>query len=265
MDKALQVRIETGRKAILNQVDYLTRNLGKVQSEWKSDNSRVTKVDYNISEYLKHHILELYPLDHYFSEESLDAEDSISRDNRFAWIVDPVDGTNNYATGIASCCISVGLFEEGMPVYGFVYDLSRNTLAEGGPGIGLFENGKKIQPLKADALGDRSIIGVHFPISSQHVDLLRPWIEKKRLRSIGSGALNLLHVATGRTDGVVDFKVKIWDIAAGLAFAQVSKRQYHFLEYNPLPLQEFSVNMPLTPYFCGTESFCEEARRLLQK
>ena len=67
MEKALQVRIETGRKAILNQVEYLTKNLGKVQSEWKSDNSRVTKVDYNISEYLKHHILELYPLDQYFS------------------------------------------------------------------------------------------------------------------------------------------------------------------------------------------------------
>jgi len=264
MEKALQVRIETGRKAILNQVEYLTKNLGKVQSEWKSDNSRVTKVDYNISEYLKHHILELYPLDQYFSEESQDAEESIALESRFAWVVDPVDGTNNYASGIASCCISMAILEEGMPVYGFIYDLSRNTLAEGGPGFGLLENGKKIKPLKAETLGERSIIGVNFPIGPRYADLLRPWIERMRLRSLGSGALNLLHAATGRTDGVIDFTVRIWDIAAGLAFAQASKRQYHFLEFNPLPLKEFSVNMPMTPYFCGTDSFCEETRRLLK-
>ena len=264
MDPALKVRIETGRKAILSQVDYLQSNFGKVQSNWKPDNSRVTKVDHAISDNLKAIICELYPLDHFFSEESQDAEESIYLIHRFAWIVDPVDGTNNYATGIASCAISVGLFEEGKPVYGFLYDLSRNTLSEGGPGIGMIENGKKIKPLQEEPLGDRSIIGVHFPISSEHIQLLHPLIEHQRLRSIGSGALNLLHAATGRTDGVIDFKVRIWDIAAGLAFAEASNRNYQFLEFNPLPLTEFSVNMPMTPYFCGTASFCLEIRRLLK-
>ena len=264
MDQALKVRIETGRKAILSQVDYLSKNFGKVQSNWKPDNSRVTKVDHAISDNLKAFIHELYPLDHYCSEESQDADEPIAMENRFAWVVDPVDGTNNYATGIASCAISVGLFEEGQPVYGFLYDLSRNTLSEGGPGVGLIENGKKIKALQAEPLGNRSIIGVHFPMSAKHIELLHPLIEHQRLRSIGSGALNILHAATGRTDGVIDFKVRIWDIAAGLAFAKASKRKFEFLDFNPLPLTEFSVNMPMTPYFCGTDSFCDEIRKLLK-
>ena len=264
MEPALKVRIETGRKAILSQVDYIQKNFGKVQSNWKPDNSRVTKVDHGISDNLKAFIHEHYPLDHYCSEESQDEDENIPLDNRFSWIVDPVDGTNNYATGIASCAISIGLFEDGQPVYGFLYDLSRNTLAEGGPGVGLLENGKKIKALKAEPLGGRSIIGVHFPISAEHIELLHPLIEHQRLRSIGSGALNILHAATGRTDGVIDFKVRIWDIAAGLAFAKASKRSFEFLDFNPLPLKEFSTKMPLTPYFCGTDSFCEEIRRLLK-
>ena len=264
MDQALKVRIETGRKAILSQVDYLQKNFGKVQSNWKPDNSRVTKVDHAISDNLKAFIQEFYPLDHYCSEESQDADKNIELCNRFAWIVDPVDGTNNYATGIAACAISIGIFDEGQPVYGFLYDLSRNTLSEGGPDVGLIENGKKFKALKEEPLGGRSIIGIHFPISAPHIKLLHPLIEKQRLRSIGSGALSILHAATGRTDGVIDFKVRIWDIAAGLAFAKASKRKFEFLEFNPLPLTKFSVNMQLTPYYCGTESFCEEIRRLLK-
>lgn len=263
-DAALETRIATGRSAVLSQVHLFSSNLGKVKSEWKADNSRVTKVDLAISGNLQKQIHELYPLDHFCSEESQDADTPVYLENRFTWVADPVDGTNNYATGIASCAISLGLFEEGEPIYGFLYDLSRNTLTEGGPGFGIIENGKRIKPLPEEPLGGKSTLGVHFPISAQHTEQLFPLITTRKLRSIGSGALNLLHASTGRIDGVIDFKVRIWDIAAGLAFAKASKRQYHFLGGSPLPLREFSVNMPLSPYFCGTQSFCEEIRRLLK-
>lgn len=263
MEQALKVRIETARKAVLSQVELFHKHLGKVKSEWKSDNSRVTRVDHAISRNLEVQILELYPLDHFCSEESQDAEEPTPLENRFTWIADPVDGTNNFALGIPNCAISLGLFDEGDPVYGFLYDLSRAVLVEGGPGVGLLEDGTKIKALPEEPMGDRSIVGIHFPTPADRLEQLMPIIQTQRLRSLGSGALNLFHAATGRIDGSVDFKVKIWDIAAGIAFAKATKRAYHFLEGNPFPLREFSVNSPFTPYYCGTASFCQEMARLL--
>ena len=110
---------------------------------------------------------------------------------------------------------------------------------------------------------NRSIVGMHFPLPAKRLEQLMPIIQTQRLRSLGSGALNLLHAATGRIDGAIDFKVKVWDIAAGVAFAKATGRSIHFPEGPPFPLKEFSVDAPLTPYYCGTESFCSEATRLL--
>jgi myo-inositol-1(or 4)-monophosphatase len=262
-DAGLEARISFGREAVLSQVGLFASNLGKVKSLWKADNSRVTKIDYAISENLRQQIHVLFPLDHYCSEESLDAEETIPLQNRFTWVVDPVDGTNNYATGVASCAISVGLFDGGEPAYGFLYDQSRSTLVEGGPGYGVLENEKKVNPLPPEPFGEKATIGMHFPIPSNRVGQLHPLLATAKLRSIGSGALNLLHAAMGRTDGALDFKVRIWDIAAGLALAKATNREYHFIGSSPLPLEEFSVNMPFSPYFCGTESFCEAIRGLL--
>jgi myo-inositol-1(or 4)-monophosphatase len=263
MERSLEVRVDTGRRAVLSQVDLLQENLGKVKSEWKPDNSRVTKIDHAISRNLETQIKELYPLDHYCSEESQDTGTPIRLENRFSWIADPVDGTNNYALGVANCAISLGLLDEGEPVYGFLYDLSRRLLVEGGPGAGLLEDGNKVKALQEEPMVNRSIVGMHFPLPAERLEQLMPIIQTQRLRSLGSGALNLLHAASGRIDGAIDFKVKVWDIAAGVAFAKATGRSIHFPEGPPFPLKEFSVDAPLTPYYCGTESFCSEATRLL--
>ena len=263
MEKALQVRIATGRSAVLAQVELFRKNLGRVESQWKTDDSRVTRIDHAISRNLEAYIRELYPLDHFCSEEGQETDEPTPLENRFTWVADPVDGTNNYATGIPVCAISLGLFEEGQPVYGFLYDLSRGILTEGGLDQGLLEDGKKIKALPEAPLGSRSTIGMHFPMPQDKLQKLMSLVESRRLRSIGSGALNLLHAATGRIDGAIDCKVRIWDIAAGVAFAAATGRQIHFLEGSPFPLQEFSVNSPLTPYYCGTKSFCEELASML--
>ena len=263
MERALEVRIDTGRRAVLSQVEHFQGNLGKVKSEWKADNSRVTRVDHAISRNLEVQIKELYPLDHYCSEESLDTGEPILLENRFSWIAAPVDGTNNYALGVANCAISLGILDKGEPVYGFLYDLSRRVLVEGGPGTGLLEDGENVKALPEEPMASRSIVGMHFPLPVERLEQLMPIIQTQRLRSLGSGALNLLHAATGRIDGAIDFKVNVWDIAAGVAFAKATGRAVHFPEGSPFPLREFSVKLPLCPYYAGTESFCAEAMKLL--
>ena len=84
MERALEDRIDTGRRVVLSQVEHFQENLGKVKSEWKADNSRVTRVDHAISQNLEVQIKELYPLDHYCSEESLDTGEPILLENRFS-------------------------------------------------------------------------------------------------------------------------------------------------------------------------------------
>lgn len=263
MQDALQTRIQSGRNAVLSQVELFRSNLGKVESQWKADDSRVTRIDHAISGNLEAHIRELYPLDQFCSEEGHDTGAPTPLENRFTWIADPVDGTNNYATGIPVCAISLGLLEAGRPVYGFLYDLSRGVLTEGGPGQGLLEDGIQIKPIPEVPLGTRGVIGMHFPMPEGKLQQLMPLVATRRLRSIGSGALNLMHAATGRIDGAIDCKVRIWDIAAAVAFAAATGRQVHFLEGTPFPLAEFSIDGPLTPYYCGTQSFCETIGELL--
>ena len=132
-------RIEAAKRAVMNQTELFHRNFGKAESHWKADGTRVTPVDIAISEGIVAELSAQFPEDDFFSEELTDAEEPIALKKRFAWVLDPIDGTNNYALGIAHCAISLGLFEEGSPVFGVVYDLARRTLIHGGPGYPLFD------------------------------------------------------------------------------------------------------------------------------
>ena len=129
-DPALQERILAAHVAVLGQVEYFRNNFGNAQSRWKGDGTRVTEVDEAISKLLFEALGKDFPQDDYCSEESADTPEPIALDAEFAWVLDPVDGTNNYALGIPECGISLGILRHGMPVYGFIYDLSLIHISE---------------------------------------------------------------------------------------------------------------------------------------
>src|SRR5471030_3227575 len=156
----LLTRIEAAKRAVSAQTELLHREFGRAESKWKSDGTRVTDVDVAISENIFAELSALFPDDQYFSEELPDVKAPLPLTARYAWVLDPIDGTNNFALGIPHCAISLALCFQGEPVYGTIYDLSRRILMHGGPGFGVFD-GERAVRVSAAAPHKDSIIGMH--------------------------------------------------------------------------------------------------------
>ena len=262
-DVKLRHRINAGRVAVNSQRAFFKRQFGQVASEWKEDATRVTFADFAISENLSVALRRDFPEDAFCSEEANPQDEVQILDSEFAWVVDPIDGTNNYALGFPVCAISLALLHKGVPVYGFIYDHSTDSLLEGGAEFGFFRDQKKI--LRTHRAADaQTILGLHFPMESELLDRLKPLMTRYRMRCIGSGALSATLVATGYMTGVVDHRVKVWDIAAAYAICAGAGIEFEFLGESPFPLKEFHPKMEYCPYFNGTEAFCRELRALLE-
>eukprot|EP01035_Chromulina_nebulosa_P060138 gene60138-82282_t len=93
----LLARIAAAKEAVLSQTDLLHREFGRAKSEWKSDGSRVTAVDVAISENIFSALGAQFAGDQFFSEELADTDQPIPVTARFSWVLDPIDGTNNFA------------------------------------------------------------------------------------------------------------------------------------------------------------------------
>jgi myo-inositol-1(or 4)-monophosphatase len=262
-DAKLRHRINAGRVAVNAQRAFFKRQFGQVTSEWKEDATRVTFADFAISENLSVALRRDFPEDAYCSEEANPQDEVQVLESAFAWVVDPIDGTNNYALGFPVCAISMALLHNGVPVYGFIYDYSTDSLLEGGPEHGVFRDQKKIIQMHSSEAA-QTILGLHFPMNSELLDRLKPLMVRHRVRSIGSGALSAALVATGYMSGIVDNRVKVWDIAAAYAICGGAGIEFEFMEKSPFPLENFHPQMEYCPYFAGAKTFCNDLRALLQ-
>ena len=256
-DSGLRERILVGREAVLGQIDFFKENFGKSHSRWKKDGTRVTEADETISTNLFATLAEPFPVDDYCSEESEGDEKERPTHAEFAWVLDPVDGTNNYAVGIPECGISLGLLRAGMPVFGFIYDHGRDILLQGGPGFGSFEGNDAIRAANDALVNEKMTFCMHFPIPPDALDQLRDRLSEWRIRCPGSAAVGLANVAAGRMDGSLEFRSKPWDCAAGHPICLGAGAEFHFLGESVFPMRSFSTAMPSCPFYVGTERFCE--------
>lgn len=263
MSDSIVSRIESAKRAVLAQTGVLHRDFGRAKSHWKSDGTRVTASDIAISEGIVAELRAQFPEDDYFSEELTGAEAPLALTRRFAWILDPIDGTNNYAMGIAHCAISLALFEHGRPVYGVVYDLARRTLISGGPGHGLFDGDRPahVQSGPPDA---QTLLGFHSPYNKDYADHASELVRHFKIRGLGSSTLHLAYVAVGILGGTVDHNVKIWDIAAAVPLCLAGGGQVHFLNGDQFPLKEFNLKMERIFYVAGNAAVCARLRELLR-
>lgn len=262
-DPALHERIVAGHLAILAQVDYFRENFGSAESRWKKDGTRVTIVDETISRELFILLEKDFPSDDYCSEEEAETPEPIPTEAEFCWILDPVDGTNNYAVGVPECCISLGLLRHGIPVYGFIYDYGRDNLLQGGKEFGSIEGTTPVFAA-TELVNEKLTYCMHFPIPPQALKDLTPSLNIWRIRCPGSAAVGLANVATGRLDGCLEFRPKPWDCAAGYPICEGAGAKFHFL-YDPVfPLQSFSPNMDSCPFRVGSQIFHQEVTNALQ-
>lgn len=256
MDTALRHRVNAGRIALKNQVAFFREQFGQVASEWKVDDTRVTFADFAISENVFAELRRSFAKDDFCSEESNPADEVMSLKSKYAWIIDPIDGTNNFALGIPVCAISLAILKHGVPIYGLIYDFGGDRLIEGGEGEDILINRRKFLPKVREFTPKEGVVGLHFPLKSAALAKLSPILSEYRVRSMGSGTLVMVYAALGLLDGAIDYKVKVWDVAGACALLKATGRELHFLEENPFPMKAFHVTSPLLPYYTGSPSFC---------
>lgn len=258
---AIRHRINAGRVALNAQVGLFKRLFGDVVSEWKYDQTRVTFADLAVSEKIFAELGNAFGNDDFCSEETDPDRGEHALDQPFAWVLDPVDGTNNFFYGVPMCAISLALLHRGEPLYGFVYDFARDVVIEGGPGFPLLDGGKRAAP-RGGSIDSQSLVATHFPIPPAWLEFYAEHLAGLRLRAIGSSALSLAWTAVGRLDACVDFKVKVWDIAAACALLEAGGCAYGFPDgCNPFPLKSFGANAPELRIVAGPQEWVEKGQR----
>jgi myo-inositol-1(or 4)-monophosphatase len=259
----LLARIAAARVAVLAQTELLHREFGRAESKWKSDGTRVTAIDIAISENIFRELRTQFPADQFLSEELPEAKSPILVTAEFSWVLDPIDGTNNFALGIPHCAISLGLCFRGEPVYGTIYDFSRRMLMHGGPGFGVFDGERSVRVGTTVPHKD-SIIGMHSPSDKTLLPLASAVLSQFKIRGLGSATLHLAYVAAGLFDGCVDFNVKIWDLAAAIPLCRAAGGEVHFVNGEQLPIRQFDLKMKGIIYFAGSPAMCARLGDLLR-
>ena len=179
-------------------------------------NNPVTEADKASEKAIFQVIRHAFPNHFLLSEES----GEIVQESAYKWIIDPIDGTVNYAQGIPICCISIGVEKEGKMIMGAVYNPFMNELFLGERGGGATLNGKKIQVSKQTSL-EKSCLVTGFPYQYLNepngpLPTFERFIRKGiAVRRLGSAAIDLCWTACGRFDGFYEHQLNAWDSAAG--------------------------------------------------
>ena len=178
----------------------------------------VTEMDAEVERFIRAAIERRYPGDAILGEE----EGGGVHGDR-VWIVDPIDGTANYARGIPHYCVSIGYVERGVPTIGVLHDPSHDWLYAAAIGEGAWCDGRR---LEASACGDARAATVECGWSTRRstADYLalvgRVMQAGCAIRRAGSGALGLADVAAGRVEAYCELHINAWDCAAGIVLVR---------------------------------------------
>lgn len=184
-------------------------------------NDLVTQADFESEEAIFKVIRQEFPNHCILSEES----GEFKMDSNIKWIIDPIDGTVNFANGIPICCVSIGIEQDGKMALGAVYNPFLNEFYLSERGLGSTLNNKKIHVSnKSDVLRSCLVTGfahsyLNMPNGPLEVfdRLIRQNVPMRRL---GSAAMDLCWVAAGRLDGFYEHNLKAWDSAAGFLIVE---------------------------------------------
>jgi myo-inositol-1(or 4)-monophosphatase len=214
-------------KSVLELATSLARAAGKIQRERyatvleirtkSAPVDLVTDVDKTCEALIVSALQTERPKDAILAEEGSEVEPSGAT---WRWIIDPLDGTTNYAHGYPRFCVSIGVEFEGERTVAVVYDPLMDELFHAVVGRGAYLNGRPIHVSEETAL-DRALVGTGFAYDRRkskqdNLDQFAAFLKAARaLRRDGSAALDLCYVAAGRLDGFWEFKLAPWDVAAG--------------------------------------------------
>ena len=184
----------------------------------------VTDIDLKVEREFRAMIAERFP-GHVVLGEEFSTKEERNQIAEYSWVLDPIDGTTNFAHGLPIFCASLALEVHGQPVVAAIFDPTRQELFTAQRGVGAWLNGTPLRVSSADRLLE-SLLCTGFPYTVQEkpeelVALFGHFLSISRaVRRLGSAALDLCYVAAGRFDGFWEQRLNPWDISAGALIVQ---------------------------------------------
>lgn len=210
----LNFALETARDA----GQLLIEKFGRVTVTKKGDINLVTEADLASESLIIERIKSYYPKHSILAEEAGNAV--VIGDSTWKWIIDPLDGTTNFAHGYPCFCVTIALEHDGEIVLGVTFDPTRNELFSAERGRGASLNNKPIRVSATERLSEALIV-TGFPYNfkdrpdfARHLN--RFLVESRGVRRDGSAAIDMAYVACGRFDGFWEEGLNPWDMAAGV-------------------------------------------------
>ncbi len=207
--------------------------------EYKNGKDLVTAYDRKVEAFLRKEVAAHFPL------HAILGEEEGGQIGDWTWVIDPIDGTENYAGNIPFWCVSLGLLHRGRSVLGVVLDPNRNEEFSAALGIGAFLDGRTLKLRKddTDAGHRRLAFGLTRRWPPEHTfGPLAALMEKGyRPRLPGAGALALCYVAAGRFQGYFEASIHAWDIAAARVIITEAGGWFHDGMDIGAPQQAFPV------------------------
>lgn len=204
---------------------HKNRHMLDLQVEEKGIDGPVTRVDRYLEQMIIDTLKRSYK-NHSFLGEEFGYQEGKGHDADWCWIIDPLDGTQNFINGFPHFCISMAVQHKGVTQHGVIYDPVRDELFSASRGRGAMLNQRRIRVNVKDSL-ENTLLAVGHPFKSlrgeevvSHAEehfasLLAVTKAGAQIRRAGSAALDLAYVAAGRFDGFFEVNLKPWDIAAG--------------------------------------------------
>jgi myo-inositol-1(or 4)-monophosphatase len=213
----------------------------RIGYEYKGDVDLVTEADRASETFLNDRLRSRWPEFGVLGEEGTRSD--MAADHR--WLVDPLDGTTNFAHGFPVFCISVALVRSEELLAGFLYDPTRDEFFAAERGEGAKLNGETMHVSRTKRLAE-SILGTGFPSHKRHKNPNIHFYHQLTLRShglrrAGSAALDLANVAAGRYDGFWEFNLNPWDTAAGVLLVQEAGGKVTRFDGTPFRLKSDEV------------------------
>ena len=213
--------IEAARKSGL----FIKNSVGKVHKiSYKGRINIVTDVDRMSEAMIIKKIRSVFPGHSILSEESRPQE----KDSPYRWVIDPIDGTTNFAHGFPFFSVSIALEEAGDVILGVVYDPMRDEIFVAEKGKGAYLNGRRIRVSKTKILSHSMLAtGFTYGVKGARNRNIRNFstflVAAQAVRRAGSAALDLCYLACGRFEGFWEMDLKPWDTAAASLIVKEAK------------------------------------------
>jgi myo-inositol-1(or 4)-monophosphatase len=210
-------RLEFSRKLARDAGRLAHSAFGQSATSMKGRHDVVTAMDREVERFIRKAIAARYPNDAIIGEEEGGGG------GERLWLIDPIDGTANYARGIPHYCVSIGYLEHGVPVIAAVHDPSHDWLYSAARGEGAWRDGERLAVSPCADLGAATVeCGWSTRRSTaDYLDLIsRVMAAGCAIRRVGSGALGLTDVAAGKSEAYCELHINAWDCAAGILLVQ---------------------------------------------